>query len=88
MLSMKQYLRPCEAQAIERYKEKFDLIEDGTHVINFDVEQCQPDGWYMPVRESKANRTKYCADEQGELIEDFEVDISESDGMKCSECRV
>lgn len=81
---MKHYLRPCEAQAIEKYKEKYELIEEGAHVISFDVEKCQPDGWYLPVRINKAKGTKFCADEQGELIENFEVNINESEEMHCS----
>uniref|UniRef100_A0A336MSB7 CSON003392 protein n=1 Tax=Culicoides sonorensis TaxID=179676 RepID=A0A336MSB7_CULSO len=75
---MGDYLRDCEAQALEKYIEKFKLMEKGFH-----VEECQPDGWYMPVRINKTNGTKYCADEYGELIEDYEIAISDAKNMNC-----
>lgn len=84
MVSMKHYLRPCEAQAFEKYQEKNELIEKGIHVINFEVEECQPDGWYLPVRLDNAKGKKFCADEQGEMIENFEADVDDSEKMHCS----
>ncbi|XP_063699099.1 uncharacterized protein LOC134829777 [Culicoides brevitarsis] len=83
MRSMKDYLRACEAQAIEKYQEKYNLIEKGIHVINFDVEECQPDGWFLPVRVDKTKNMKYCADEQGNLIENFEAIINKAKEMQC-----
>lgn len=82
---MENYLRPCEQKLFTQIEEKYRLMkEKGIIVIDYELEKCQPNGWYPRVRESE--KTKYCSDEQGELIENFEVSKNEAEYMNCSKC--
>lgn len=81
---METYLRPCEAAKLKVISEINQRIERGIHVINPIIEECQPDGWYLPVRETKTEI--FCSDFEGNIINDHKFLKSDprSKDMNCS----
>ena len=82
---METYLRPCEAAKIKFISDMKVKREQGIHTVGFKMEECQPDGWYLPVRETKTEI--YCSSPAGNVIADYKFLKTDPrvKGMNCSE---
>lgn len=57
--------------------------EQGMIVFNFDLDFCQPDGYYRRVQQN--NTHSYCSDVNGTIIQDYIIERGEV-GSKTINC--
>lgn len=83
---MDRFYRPCEFSNIQKLSELYDFQKDGYIIMDFQLDDCQPDGWYSPVRETDNDR--YCSDPRGDIIENYIVSKTDpkAKDMNCSKC--
>lgn len=81
---METYWRPCELARLKLLSDLQVHKEMGVHVISPAIEDCQLDGWYLPVRETKTE--KFCSDLNGDALDDyiFPKNDLKANGMNCS----
>uniref|UniRef100_A0A6M2DWG9 Putative thyroglobulin type i repeat protein n=1 Tax=Xenopsylla cheopis TaxID=163159 RepID=A0A6M2DWG9_XENCH len=73
------YLRNCEKELLDQLKDIAQRQKDGFIVLEYELQQCQPDGWYAPVKTEKDK--KICVNKFGGQIETYEAQLNSPEAL-------